>query len=159
MADQYKRPYLESSVFIAWIKDETINGINCKDVVQHVISLAEQGHYRITTSTWTLAEVHKRKSGPVLPKDKGERLLQYFENSYFALVDVTRAIGEEAHRLARKYNIKPTDSVHLACALQQRCDALLSYDPHFTKMPNPPIRIEEPTIIPINPLPLIDGIR
>lgn len=159
MADQYKKPYLESSIFIAWIKAEIKGGINCKDVVQHVISLAEQGHYRITTSTWTLAEVHKRKRGPILPTALDDKILQYFENPYIDLVDVTRAIGEEANRLARKHNLKPTDSVHLACALRQRCDVVLSYDPDFTKIPNPPIRIEEPMIIPINPLPLLDGIN
>jgi predicted nucleic acid-binding protein len=50
------------------------------------------------------------------------------------LVDVDRERGEQAHKLARKYGLKPTDSVHLACALRAKCDVLLSFDPDFVKL-------------------------
>lgn len=156
MDNQYVKPYLESSVFIAWIRGEKIDGVDRKKVVDHILTLAEQGHYKIVTSTWTLAEVHKRKSGPVLSKKEDDRFLDWFEHDYILPVDVSRAIGEQANQLARKYGLKPTDSVHLACAIRAECDVLLSYDPDFLNLKDPPMKIKTPAIIPLNPLPLFD---
>ena len=70
-------------------------------------------------------------------------------------MDIAR--GEEAHELARQYGLKPTDSVHLACALRAKCDVLLTFDPDFnTVKTDPRIKIQPPQIIPKNPLPLFD---
>ena len=158
MADQYTKPYIESSCFIAWIKGDVDKKrkIEWKKVLKHVLDLAQGGTYRIITSSWTLAEVHKRKSGPVLNNVQSKRILSYFEHEFIDIVEVTREIGESAHLLARKHNLKPTDSVHLACALRMQCDVLLSTDPDLLNIKEKNIRIEEPKIIPLNPLPLYD---
>jgi predicted nucleic acid-binding protein len=163
VANQYVKPYFESSVFIAWIKGtETFkrDGSSCKTVVDHIIKLAEQGVFRIVTSTWTLAEVHKRKKEIPLPEKQCKKLLAYFENDYIDLVDVTRAIGEQAHMLARLHGLTPTDSVHLACALRAKCDILLSYDPDFLDVSPKPkgIVIDHPKIIHEIHHPLYDGV-
>ena len=101
MDNQYLKPYLESSVFISWIKGEFNNGLDCKKTVDHILTLAKEGLYRIVTSSWTLAEVHKRKSGAELDDKKSKAILKYFEHDYIEIVEVTRARGEEAHMLAR----------------------------------------------------------
>ena len=147
MAEPYVKPYLESSCFIAWIKGEVREKIDRKKIVQHILKEAEQGKYRIITSSWTLAEVHKRKKGPVLEGKESAKILEFFEHDFFDIWELTRALGEEAHRLARKYGLKPTDSVHLACALRAKCDRLLSFDPDFLKITVPNISIEPPQII------------
>ena len=159
MANQYLRPYLESSVFISWINGEfTKGGIDCKKTVGHILKLAEEGLYKIYTSSWTLAEVHKRKNGSELDDKKSKAILKYFEHDYIQIIDVTRARGEEAHVLARQYGLKPTDSVHLACALRGKCDVFLTFDPDFNSIKNkdPKINIQQPLIIPEVPLPLFD---
>lgn len=147
MADPYIKPYLESSCFIAWIKGEVVEKVDRKKIVQHILKEAEGGKYRILTSSWTLAEVHKRKSGPVLDEKEGSKILDFFEHDFIDIMELTRALGEDAHHLARKYGIKPTDSVHLACAVRARCDVLLSFDPDLTQVRHPDIRIEPPQII------------
>lgn len=161
MANPYVKPYLESSAFIAWIKGEIFqrDGSNCTKVVGHILNQAKAGEYPVFTSTWTLAEVHKRKKEISLDEKQSRRILEYFEHDYIYLVDITRAIGEQGHMLARQYGLKPTDSVHLACAIRAGCDVLLSYDPDFLDMPDKPktIVIDYPKIIPKTPLPLYDN--
>lgn len=147
MAEQYLRPYLESSCFIAWIKGEVIEKIDRQKIIQHILKQADQGAYKIATSSWTLAEVHRRKNGSPISDKDGNRILEFFESDYFTIVELTRGIGEEAHRLARRYGLKPTDSVHLACALRANCDVLLSFDSDLYNIKHPDIKIEQPQIV------------
>lgn len=152
MANQYIKPYLESSCFIAWIKGEVDNGVDKRKIVQSILKNAQQGHYRIVTSAWTLAEVYKRKKGPILELKACTKILEFFEHSFIEMVDLDRERGEQAHILARKYGLKPTDSVHLACAIRAKCDVLLSFDPDLTNLKEAVeedhrIRVEVPDII------------
>jgi predicted nucleic acid-binding protein len=147
VAEQYRRPYLDSSVFLSWLKGEVIVGIDRGAVGHHLMALAERGIFPIVTSALTLAEVHKLRSGPVTPNELDESLLAFFEHDYMLIVDADRSIGEEANRLCRKYGIYPMDAVHLASALRARCDVLLAWDNRFAKVSDPVIRIEEPQII------------
>jgi predicted nucleic acid-binding protein len=60
MADPYQRPYLDSNVFIAFVKkEEDVGGVNRYAIARHVLTQAAHGRYLIYTSTLTLAEVHK----------------------------------------------------------------------------------------------------
>ena len=144
MAEVYQKPYLDSSVFIAWLKGETVKGIDRGAIADHSLTLAENGQFKIHTSAITLAEVHKLRTGPSLSNDEDERILAYFEHDFIQIIDADRAIGEEANRLCRQYGILPNDGIHLACALRARCDALLAWDDRFVKADHPDIRIEEP---------------
>ena len=65
MADLYQRPYLEASGFIALIRGEVRNGVDRARIISHILHQAEIGMYRIYTSAFTLAEVHKRRGGTV----------------------------------------------------------------------------------------------
>jgi predicted nucleic acid-binding protein len=161
MADQYKKPYLDSSVFIAWIKGEIIEiqepqkkgkppvvkRIDRKGIVDHILTLAEKGEFKIYSSTLTLAEVHKKRNHPQLAAEQDEKILAFFENDFIELVDVDRTIGEEANKLCREYGLLPADAIHLACALRAGCEVLLAWDDRLTKVSHPNIRIEEPQII------------
>ena len=148
LAEQYQKPYLDASVFIAWIRGEvTAEGVDRGKTANHILTLAERGEFSVYTSTLTLAEVHKKRRGPMLAGGQDERILAYFEHDYVKLIDVDRRIGEEANGLCRKYGILPNDAVHLACALRAGCDVLLAWDPELTAVKHPGIRIEEPRII------------
>jgi len=146
VADQYQNPYLDSSVFIAWIKGEVVNGVDRKDIADHILGLAEKGYFKINISALTLAEVHKKKGAesPRLEPEEDEMILAYFEHDFFNIIDVTRDIGENANRLCREHSLLPADAIHLACALRAKCDVLLAWDDRLTAVNHPLIRTETP---------------
>lgn len=144
MAEEYDKPYLDSSAFISWLKGEVVKGVPRGDIVAHILSQAEAGDFKIHTSAITLAEVHKLRSAPALADDQDEKILAYFEHDFILIIDVDRRIGEEANRLCRQHGILPNDAIHLACALHAGCDILLAWDDRFVKVQHPGMRLEEP---------------
>jgi hypothetical protein len=88
VTDQYKNPYLDSSVFIAWIKGEVVNGVDRQDIADHILGLAEKGSFKINISALTLAEVHKKRGAesPRLEPDEDEMILAYFEHDFFNII-------------------------------------------------------------------------
>ena len=144
MADQYQNPYLDSSVFIAWIKGEVVNGVDRKDIADHILGLAEKGTFKINISALTLAEVHKKKGSNQLEPAQDEMILAYFEHDFFNIIDVTRDIGEHANLLCREHSLLPPDAIHLACALRAKCEVLLACDDRLTAVTHPQIKTETP---------------
>jgi len=163
MAEQYQKPYLDSSVFIAWIKGEIITTeeeekeggktirivktVNRKMIVDHLLKQAQNGDFKIHISSFTLAEVHKKRNHEKLTNDEDEKILAFFENDFIVLIDVDRTNGEEANRICRDLGLLPGDATHLACALRAGCDVLLAWDDRITNASHPRIRIEEPEIV------------
>ena len=115
-AERYEKPYLDSSVFIAWLKGEVAKGVDRKQVAEHILRNAEHSLFRICISALTLAEVHKKREHVQLTDDEHTEILRFFEHEYIDVVSVDRMIGEEAHRFCRKYGLSPADAIHLACA-------------------------------------------
>lgn len=148
MVETYRKPYLDSSVFIAWIKGEVAKGVDRRAVVDSILALAERGQFQIYTSALTLAEVHKPRGTERLSDDLGDQILAYFEHEFIRIVDVDRNIAEQAHKKCREHAIYPNDAIHLACAMKAGCDVLLAWDDRFNKVKEPSIRIEEPQMLP-----------
>lgn len=144
----YLRPYLDSSVYIAWLNREVVAGVDRHAIARHILDAAAAGGYQIYCSPLTLVEVNKINDpgGPV-PAGADDAILRYFENDFFEFIPLDRGIAEEAHRLCRNYPIKPADAIHLACAARARCDVLLSWDRPLTKITHSSVRLEEPRII------------
>ncbi len=147
MADQYRKPYLESSVFISWIKGEIVNGVDRKSIVEHVLNSAKNAAYYVFISPVVLAEVHKRRGSPSLTDEENGRILKFFEHEWIKMIDINRDDGEKANLLCRQYSLTPNDALHLACALKGGCDILLSWDERLVSVVHPSIRIEQPQII------------
>jgi predicted nucleic acid-binding protein len=155
--DLYQKPYLDSSVFIAWIKGEVVDGVERGAIATHVLHLAErQRVFRITTSALTLAEVHKPRHGTALAEDQDERIVTYFEHDFIDLIQVDRQVGAHANALCRQHGLTPNDAIHLACALRAGCDVLLAWDGRFTRVQHAQIRIEEPQMVGQLHLPMQD---
>ena len=160
---QYKAPYFDSNVFIGWVRNppEICDGVNRQEIGKALLLLTEQGIFEVFTSTFTLAEVYKKRSGTIL-KENGtlkNHLSRYLENRWIALIDIDRSIGEKANDLCVKHTdvpLYPHDAIHLACALRAQCDVLLTWDGPLLKVVMPEIRIEKPRIIGA-PLPLFDN--
>jgi len=124
----YKQPYLESSVFIALIKGEVIDGVDRADIAQHILDDAARERWPIFTSTFTFAEVIKDRKRPLLTLEEERRIGDYFKHKYIKPVLLDREVGESARRLARIYTLRPADAVHLASAIQAKADELLTWD-------------------------------
>jgi predicted nucleic acid-binding protein len=158
----YKKPYLDSCVFIAWIMGErppikrrgkivkSEDGTElCEEralICENLLKLARQGVFSIVTSAITLAEVHKKKSEPRLTDEKTQDFLNFCKNDFINIVVVDRKIGEEANALCQKYRLYPNDAIHLACAKKANCDVLLSWDGPLNKITDAGIRIENPVM-------------
>ena len=153
MAEQYKKPYLESSVFIAWIKGESIPQTDAEgkeigrenraEIAKHILSLAEAGQFHVYTSSITITEVHKGNNGK--PASDGDsKTIDFFRSRFFKIIDVDRTIAESAHRCCRSLRLKPYDAVHLACALRAGCDVLLTWDSDLLKITYDGITISKP---------------
>ena len=102
MAEQYKKPYLESSVFIALIKGESIPQTDADgkvigheeraNIAKHILSLAEAGHFHVYTSSITITEVHKGNSNAQPGTDPESKTIDFFRNRFFKIVDVDRSL-------------------------------------------------------------------
>lgn len=154
----YRKPYIDSDVFIGVIKNEVINetladgqvvSVERGKIGAHVLTLAEQRVFPVYISPLTIAEVHKIRHQEKLTDDENENILEFFENDFVTVVPIDREDGENANRLCRRYQterLSPTDALHLACALKAECDVILTWDRDFKKVVHPDIRVEPPTI-------------
>jgi predicted nucleic acid-binding protein len=140
----YARPYLDASVFIAWVKGEVVDGVDRADIVEHILTLAQRGAYKVHTSALTLAEVHQKRGYDSLRDQEDEELLAFFEHDFIEIIDVDRLIGEEANRLCRRHGLRPNDAIHIASALRAGCEVALFWDHRVTNKTMPGIRLEEP---------------
>ena len=59
--EKYNAPYIDSSVFIAWLNREVVGGVDRYAIADHIIQAAEAGEYRMFISALTLAEVRVSK--------------------------------------------------------------------------------------------------
>ncbi len=160
MADQYTKPYLDSSVFIGWLKGEVSNGVDRKKIAEHILIRAGNGDFMIHISALTLAEVHKKRGHGRLTENEDEEILAFFENSFIVVTDVDRQIGEQANSFCREYGLSPADAIHLACALRAGCDVLLAWDKKLVAVKHPHIRCERPQMLGQLSLPTDDeGVR
>lgn len=132
MADAFRRPYLDSSVFFAHIKREEIDcggGLQRWEVAYGILKDAESGVYKVFTSTVTLAEVRRIKvKDEELDENELEAVRNLFAHEYISLIEVNREIGEKAQRLGAAYGITPMDAIHLATAIWWKCDVFLYWD-------------------------------
>lgn len=143
MSDLYKRPYVESSVFIAFIKGEMQGpnrDQNAKEIFDSIIDAAKAGFFKIVTSSLTIAEVFKNKSQPELTTRENEDLRPYFREDYIVIVEIDREVGERANALCRTMPadavagfkaLRPNDAIHIAAAERAECDVVLAWDPGF----------------------------
>lgn len=105
----YRKPYVESSVFIAFIRGGIMDGgHDCKKVFESILEAASRGKFLIYTSALTIAEVCKKKQFDELMNDEIVDLRPYFRDSFIRIIEVDRQIGEEANLLCQsRLNPRP----------------------------------------------------
>lgn len=124
----YQQPYLESSVFIALVKGEIVNGVDRAEIAQNILDDAAAGRWSVFTSTFTLAEVIKDRRRLPLTLSEEQRIDDFFKHEYIKLVVLDRELAELARKVARLHGFRPPDAVHMASAIKVRADELLTWD-------------------------------
>lgn len=129
-------PYLDSSVFIAHIREETQPAMETKtrfQITSALLGAAEQGKYKIYTSTLTIAEVRRLKDAKKeltaneLPKINA-LFKRFMEHEWIVPIEVSRAVAEKGQMLGATFGMSPTDAVHLASAILVGCNVLMVLD-------------------------------
>lgn len=127
MPDRYRRPYLDSSVYIAAIKGEAQRATTARRILKD----ADDGKLEIVGSTFVVAEVIRAKGQPPLSVSDETLVDQYVLRQAMVWVEVDLSLAFEARRIARAHSLKPTDAVHLASAIRGGADVLLRWNGRF----------------------------
>jgi predicted nucleic acid-binding protein len=152
MADEPKAVYWDSDVIIHRIQ-RTPQHI---DILDYLTETAEKNNLLIVVSTFTIVEVNRADNLLPLTEEEDKRISDYFENDYIVIRPLSIPIAQLARQIARKFNIKPKDAVHVATAVFWQVPILQSYDSGLCKktglIGDPPLKIENPAYIGQGPL-------
>lgn len=136
--------YWDSDAFIGWLAREDDKVSECRAVIR----AAEEGKTMLITSALTLAEVLWLRGKPPIPAEDAETVQRFFEHDYIAVVDVDRAMAEEARKLVWGHGIAPKDAIHVATAIDIEVDRMETFDRDLIKksgtVGNPPLEIGPP---------------
>ena len=128
-------PYLDASVFIAHIKEESIpcRGRTRYEITTDLFEGARQQRYQIYTSFFTLAEVRRlRESRSELAENELPKInalfAEFLSHGWIVPVVLDRNVGERAQIIGANFGMSPADAVHMASAIEAGCNVLLVWD-------------------------------
>ena len=125
--------YLDSNVFIFYvISDEKTE--EKSRLSKNILLKVAEGKLEAATSSLTWDELVwsvKKIIGIEIAKTGGKKFLE-FPNLKILNVDV--GVVNEAQKILEKYNLKPRDSMHAACAIKNNITQIISDDPDFDKV-------------------------
>ena len=147
-----RRIHLDSSVYIAFLKGETIQaagGLSRAELARMIFRAAEVGQISVFTSTASLVEVRRGVDSSSLSADDRYRLIDdLFDRSLTTYVEVDRHVAISARRIAVEYGIKTLDAIQIASAQSARCEELFIWDCNvvrkFSANPLPLLRVCAP---------------
>lgn len=127
------RVLLDTSALIAVIKGEPNS-----EHVDGLLDMLDRGEVQVVESVIVLGEVFKTSDD----KDKDvrvrydaelQKIRSLLESRDVLLLDVTKPIVQKATEYRRDHRMKLPDAVHLATAVLNRCDWLVTYDRDFSQ--------------------------
>jgi predicted nucleic acid-binding protein len=121
--------YWDACMWIALINREASRFEACR----HILEQAQRGEVEIWTSTFTYAEVYKRKCSNIsdgIAQADDQAFEDYIEQEFVKLVQVDSDVGRAARRLLRSHPSigKPQDAIHVASALLENVSELHTFD-------------------------------
>jgi predicted nucleic acid-binding protein len=121
--------YWDACAWIGLIRQEA----DKIDALRYFIERAQKNEIRIWTSTFTLAEVYKRKCDGEqkgIAETQDRAFEDYLSQEYVILAQVDVDVGKLARLLLRKYPTigKPQDAIHVATAVLYGVDELHTFD-------------------------------
>lgn len=129
---QNRRIYLDSSVYIAFLKGEQIpaaGGMTRVALARLIFGSAEAGRADVFTSAITLVEVRKGNDAPqVSSLDRLVAIDALFDRTSTRFVEVGRVLAISAREVANKYGLNLADAIHVASAMSAGCAELFIWD-------------------------------
>ena len=128
---------LDTVSFVYFLERHPTYYPTAKDLFERI----EKGKIEAVASTLVLTEL-------LVPAFRAEdssraqevlRLLTHFP--HLKLIEVTAIIASEASRIRAESSLRTPDALHLATALMQKVDWLVTNDKAFTRLPNLPLKI------------------
>ena len=124
----FKRPYLDSSVYIAAINSEPTR----VRIVKAILEAADRSEIQLVASTFVVAEVIRRRGEEhTLSVDHEAEIDSILRSDRILWVELDFSLAIQARKLARLHNLRPGDAIHLASAIRGKADVLLRYDSGF----------------------------
>jgi predicted nucleic acid-binding protein len=97
---------------------------------------------------------YKRNTVPsrLLSQEQADKIKEMFSWSWIRKIQVVPTIAASASEIARKCNMKPADSLHVASALSRGCQLLHRWDRDYQKTDHlvpsmEPVRISPPDLL------------
>lgn len=115
---------VETAPFIYYTENRPVYAAKMNAIFQHM----NQGQFEILCSVITLSETLNK------PIEANDQMLisaynSLFDNTYgITLIPVNKNIARKAAELRAKYRLKTPDAIHIATALETRCQAFLTND-------------------------------
>ena len=137
MTSPLRPRYLDSSVFVAFLNEESIptaDGTPRIEVARRILAQAAAGTHRIVTSALSIAEVRIFPNATAGSRPPAGAGIFGLPNAH--IVDVDTDIASMARQLGIEYNLKPPDAIHLATAIRHHCAELLVWDDAFIRRVN-----------------------
>jgi predicted nucleic acid-binding protein len=126
--NEYRRPYLDTSVYIAVLKAES----GRVDIARNILEDARKGVLSIVASTFVAAEVIRVKgAGEAISEDDESIIDAWVFHEFVTWVELDLTLALEARKLARDHGLKPADAVHLASAIRGGADILMRWNGRF----------------------------
>ena len=149
--------YWDSCLFLAYLQNKP-GERELVDVISALLRRAESGDTLIVVSTMVLAEIQPLR--PYEP-DHADVCWQLFHTNrpYLKMVGLSPRIAEWAGTIGGEHHITPPDAIHIATALSERVDVMLTRDgarenerrrsggllSYDGKIGRPPLKIAMPT--------------
>ena len=148
------RLYWDSCTYLDFLKgDHPLH-----DNMLAVLKDWQDGKITLVTSALTIVEVlwvkcDDNKAKSMLPRTREKEIRGLFEPqppAELILVELSRLTGEHARDLVWRHGVKPKDAVHIASALEARCEMLHTNDRGLQNFSeklggDPVLKIAEPT--------------
>ena len=121
--------YLDTSPVIYFLERDSAYA----EIVNQIFSSVDKDAFTVVTSTITVTETLVK---PFQAND-AELYLTYrnwfLETKNLSISPVSIAVAERAAQLRAAHNLKTPDAIHLATAIDEKCDALLTNDTIFRR--------------------------
>lgn len=124
----FRTIYLDSSAFIAAIKNET----GCEPI-RRVLELADTEEVQVYASPLILVEARGQGRGPQ-DSETEKRALAILSGARILDVEFTRSVALRARRYVGAHGLKPPDAIHLASAVAAEVDLMWTLDHDFSRL-------------------------
>lgn len=118
------RLYIETAPFIYFTEARA----TYVDKMRTIFSGVSSGQFQVLTSAVTIPETLMK---PLQSNDTAlvNRYRTMFYHTHgIRVVAVSSSVGDLAAELRAHYNLRTPDALHVACAVESRCDAFLTND-------------------------------